>query len=172
MKTLMRTAAAAALVATLALAGNAGTKQDAPYNRDLAETNLLIGLASDNAGLRASCASILAEVGTERSVLTLMQMLHNGTEEERIVAALALAKIGDGRGVYAVKRAVQFDPSPKVQRLAAWYYKEYAIPKAESSAAADAVAAVRQEVPVPYSEYSEPQTFDEYQGNGGARTGE
>jgi HEAT repeat protein len=175
MKTLMRIVAAALLVAAFALSSQAGDKNmpDVPYNRELAETNLMIGLASDNLGLRASSASILAEVGTERSVIPLMQMLHNGVEEERIVAALALSRIGDGRGVYAVRRAVEFDPSPKVQRLAAWYYMEYAVPKLNASAVAEAVAALRFEspAPTPYAEFTE-TTYDEYQGSGAAGTGD
>lgn len=135
MKTLMRIAVVAGLTAAAAIAGYAGTPGDGTfaYNRDLAEHNLLIGVASDNLGLRLSAASILAEVGTSRSVIPLMRMLHDGNVEERIVAALALSNIGDGRGEFAVKQAATFDASPKVRRMAAWYYNEYAIPRVDSS---------------------------------------
>ncbi len=134
MKSLRRLIPVAVLIATSTLVGYAADPTESSYNQPLAEQNLLIGIASDNLGLRLSAASILAEVGTSRSVVPLMAMLHNGNEEERIVAALALSKIGDGRGEFAVKRAAMFDPSEKVQRMAAWYYNQYAIPKAESVA--------------------------------------
>lgn len=152
MKTLMRLAVVAVLTATAALATFAGTPGDVPYNRALAEQNLLIGVASDNLGLRLSAASILAEVGTSRSVISLMAMLHNGNEEERIVAALALSKIRDGRGEYAVKQAASFDPSPKVQRMAAWYYNEYAIPRVDSSSTTNFSMMTWLSHPAPYPE--------------------
>jgi hypothetical protein len=57
-----------------------------------------------------------------------MAMLHEGTESSRVVAALALTRIGDARGIYAVKQAAKFDPSERVQKLAAWYYNQYAVP--------------------------------------------
>ncbi len=136
MKLLKRFVLVAVLIATSTLLGYAADPSGKPYNQPLAEQNLLIGIATDNMGLRLSAASILAEVGTSKSVVPLMAMLHNGCEEERIVAALALSKIGDERGEYAVRRTVMFDPSEKVQRLAAWYYNEYAVPKADSVAPA------------------------------------
>jgi hypothetical protein len=56
-------------------------------------------------------------------------MLHNGEEESaRIVAALALCRIGDSRGLFAVKRAATFDPSERVRTSCAWFYEEYVQP--------------------------------------------
>ncbi len=57
-----------------------------------------------------------------------MAMLHDGVESSRVVAALALSRIGDARGIYAVKQAAKFDESQRVQKLAAWYYNQYAVP--------------------------------------------
>jgi hypothetical protein len=46
------------------------------------------------------------------------------------VAALALTRIGDSRGVYAVKRATTFDASEQVQKKCAFFVNEYAQPGA------------------------------------------
>ncbi len=155
MKTSLRIAALATLVMLLAFTASA---QDQPtFNKELAETNLLIGVASDNLGLRLSAASILGDLGTDRSVIPLMKMLHDGNEEERIVAALSLSRLGDGRGEYAVARAVQFDPSEKVQRLAAWYYNQYVIPKPDETVT---IMTVSYALPEPYPEYSYPDFPD------------
>jgi hypothetical protein len=91
-----------------------------------AEANLLSALASENAGLRESAAYMLGEMGSSKAVIPLMGMLREGkTESARIVAALALSRIGDARGVYAVRRAAQFDESEDVQARCAWFYEQY-----------------------------------------------
>jgi len=88
--------------------------------------NLLIGIQSDNDGLRESAAYYLGEYRCPNAVLPLMALLKNSERETtRIVAALALCRIGDARGVFAVKQAVKFDSSEKVRVLAAFYYNEY-----------------------------------------------
>jgi hypothetical protein len=46
----------------------------------------------------------------------------------RAVAALALCRIGDERGLFAVRRAVKFDGNMEVKGLCAWYYNEYVEP--------------------------------------------
>jgi hypothetical protein len=106
------------------------------------EKNLLIGLQSDNQGLRESAAYMLGEIGSTRAVVYLMDMLHNSPEESsRIVAALALCRIGDARGTYAVRRATSFDPSESVQKKAAWFYNEYVQPGSFGFAAATGTTA-------------------------------
>lgn len=92
--------------------------------------NLLIAIESDNAGLQESAAFMLGELKCTKAVIPLMRILHEGKEESaRIVAALALSRIGDARGVYAVRRAVEFDSSPRVQKTCAWFYNEYVRPQ-------------------------------------------
>jgi HEAT repeat protein len=91
-----------------------------------AVANLLIGLKSDNQGLRESSACMLGELKADEAVVPLMAILRSDApESSRIVAALALCRIGDSRGVYAVKRAVQFDASQSVQQKCAWFYEQY-----------------------------------------------
>lgn len=90
------------------------------------EENLLAGLESDNYGLRTSTAYFLGEYKTTKSVIPLMKMLHSEKAESgRILAALALIKIGDARGVYAVEQAAKFDESPRVQRLCRIFHNAY-----------------------------------------------
>lgn len=94
---------------------------------EAAETNLLIALSSDNEGLRESAAYLLGEIGSTRAVIPLMAILKgDGGEHARIVAALALCRIGDGRGVYAVGQAARFDESATVQQRCAWFLGQYA----------------------------------------------
>ncbi len=90
-----------------------------------AVTNLLIGLQSDNYGLKTSSAFMLGEIKAEEAVIPLMRMLRNEKHEDgRIVAALALFKINDPRGVFAVKQAIKFDDSERVRKMCSNYYNE------------------------------------------------
>ncbi len=128
MKALTRIFALVAMLAAVTVSGVAGDEEKPSFDKNQAELNLLVGLASDNLGLRESSAFMLGEIGSRKAVVPLMAMLHDGVESSRVVAALALTRIGEARGVYAVKQAAKFDPSARVQKLAAWYYNQYAVP--------------------------------------------
>jgi HEAT repeat protein len=96
---------------------------------EMAEVNLLIGLQSDNLGLRESSAYMLGELKSGKAVIPLMNILRSEEHESlRVVAALALCRIGDERGVYAVKQAVKFDDNEFVQQKCAWFYDRYVRP--------------------------------------------
>ena len=87
---------------------------------------LLEGLNTENRGLQAGCAYMLGELCCDRSVITLLDILHsNPSEELRILAALSLYKIGDSRGIYAIKQAIKFDESERVSRLCEKFYSAY-----------------------------------------------
>ena len=93
---------------------------------DLAVSNLINGVMSGNDGLRRSAIYQLGEFQAEDAVIPLMKVLRSCHDERcRVAAAWALCKIGDERGVYAVKQAVRFDDSQKVQLHCAWYYNLY-----------------------------------------------
>ena len=95
-------------------------------NKELIEKNLLIGLASDNAGLQRSCALMLGKIKADHALIPLMSAMNNSEDEKlRIAAAWALCRIGHSAGTYAVKRAVIFDECCKVQLACAWYYENY-----------------------------------------------
>lgn len=88
--------------------------------------SLLDGLASDNIGLKSSCAYMLGELKVTDAIIPLMRILHNDVNEElRISAALALYKIGTPMSINAVKQAGRFDQSKRVNKLAHNFYSEY-----------------------------------------------
>jgi len=90
------------------------------------EDNLLVGLQTDNLGLKVSAAYFLGEMKSERAVIPLMKMLKgNTTEEEKLIAALSLAKIKSEKGMFAVKQRIKYDDSKRVQRLCDIFYKNY-----------------------------------------------
>jgi HEAT repeat protein len=87
---------------------------------------LQLGLNSNNLGLQAGCAYMLGELCCSRSIIKLMDILHNNPSEElRILAALALYKIRDSRGIYAIKQTIRFDESKRVRRMCEIFYKAY-----------------------------------------------
>jgi hypothetical protein len=96
------------------------------------EDNLLAGLQTDNIGLRVSAAYFLGEFHSERAVIPLMKMLKSSDiEEERLIAALSLAKIRSPKGMFAVKQRVIFDDSERVQRMCKIFYNNYIIESIE-----------------------------------------
>jgi hypothetical protein len=98
-------------------------------NKEVVAVNLLKGLGSDNKGVRESAAFMLGEEKVTRAVVPLMKMLKDSDEESsRIVAALALCRMGEPRGAYAVKMAAKFDASRKVRTLCAFFYEQYVQP--------------------------------------------
>lgn len=99
-------------------------------NRNLVISNLINGINSDNQGLRMSSAYFLGEMKSDEAVIPLMKILKSDdNEESRIMAALSLIKIGDSRGVYAVKQAIKYDESERVNKLCLNFYRDYIFPK-------------------------------------------
>jgi HEAT repeat protein len=92
----------------------------------VAVENYLIAIQSPNDGLRRSAIYQLGNMEIKEASIPLMRILHNSNDEKsRIAAAWALCKIGDAVSTFAVKQAVKFDQSKKVQLHAAWYYNLY-----------------------------------------------
>lgn len=90
------------------------------------EKNLIAGIEKENLGLKISSAYYLGERKCTQAVIPLMNVLHtDNSEEARIVAALSLFKIGDSRGLFAIKRAVEFEDSEIVKRFCDIFYKMY-----------------------------------------------
>jgi hypothetical protein len=99
-------------------------KHSVEMNENQILENLLVGTSSCNKGLCASCVYLMGELCCQKSVIPLLGLLHNAEcEEIRILAALSLCKIGDARGIYAVKRAAIFDESERVKKLCNLFYK-------------------------------------------------
>lgn len=94
--------------------------------KNCAIESLIMGVNSDNFGLRTSSAYMLGELKCEKGVIPLMRMLKSEDREDaRIVAALALLKIGNAKGIFAIKQAIKFDDSERVRRLCANFYHSY-----------------------------------------------
>jgi HEAT repeat protein len=129
MKTTVAILAAVALMvmtASVAMASD-DAKGLSPTQYARAEENLLRGIASDNLGVVEGSADMLGELKSTKAVVPLMNLLRDGNQEStRIVAALALCRIGDARGLYAVKRAAQFDGNERVGQRFAFFYNSYA----------------------------------------------
>ncbi len=103
----------------------AGTKISSanPKVTHKAIDNYLVGANSDNEGVKLSCAYFMGEYKITEGVIPLMKILHDGkTEETRIIAALALTKIGTPMALYAVKEASRLDNSERVRRLCRGFY--------------------------------------------------
>ncbi len=97
--------------------------------KELITLNLMNGLASNNKGVRENAAFVLGEEKITRAIVPLMKMLRDSEEESsRIVAALSLCRMGEPRGVYAVRMAAKFDNSERVRTLCAWFYNQYVQP--------------------------------------------
>ena len=96
------------------------------YNRTVVIQNLLNGVNSENQGLMLSSGYFLGELKSDEAVIPLLSILKSSeNEEERIMAALSLSKIGDARGIYAVKQAIEFDKSERVRKLCSLFYQDY-----------------------------------------------
>lgn len=87
---------------------------------------LLMGLNSENVGLKSSSAYMIGELQITEGIIPLLRMLHNEKNEDlRIAAALALYKIGSPTSIFAVKQAIRFDESKRVSKHCASFYSEY-----------------------------------------------
>lgn len=101
-------------------------------NREVIIKNLMVGVKSDNYGLRTSSALLLGDFKADEAVIELLSMLHKEeSDDARIVAALSLLKINDSRGIYAIKQAIKFDKSERVKRMCEKFYYHYLENRAE-----------------------------------------
>lgn len=97
--------------------------------------NLITGLESDNYGLRVSSAYVLGDLidqnlvtGEEAAdaMIPLLRILHDEqVEDARIIAALALYKIGNGIGVYNLGDAALQDESERVRKVCENLYCDF-----------------------------------------------
>jgi len=111
-------------LSTTAFAGDNSTKKH-EYTQNTV-SSLIEGLKSDNTGLKTSCAYLLGELKVTEGVIPLMRLLRNDEcEQVRISAALSLYKIGTPISIFAVKQAIRFDESERVNKLAAKFYYDY-----------------------------------------------
>lgn len=117
--------AAVLLILTINLvAGEVPTVQKS-LSMNLVEENLINNLDVDNRGVAIGSAQMLGEIKSNKAVIPLMRVLKSSNDEAaRISAALSLYKIGDARGLFAVKQAAKFDDSQRVRSLTNKFYLE------------------------------------------------
>lgn len=96
--------------------------------------SLLNGIKSNNNGLKSSCAYMLGELQIKEAVIPLMRILHNDEcEEVRISALLALYKLNTPLSSQAVKQAIRFDKSKRINKLAQNFYTDIQIKRQRNS---------------------------------------
>ena len=96
------------------------------------EINYLVGVNTENLGLKVSAAYYLGERKSTKAVIPLMDMLHTeSSPEARIMAALSLYKIGDERGIFAIKRAIEYDENEQVKKMCGILYQMYEVEKSK-----------------------------------------
>ena len=96
--------------------------------REVIEESYLAGISSGNQGLKVSSTYFLGEMKSSKAVIPLMRILReDNCDGARLAAALALIKIGDARGVFMVKRTVDFNDCAKVRKMAKHLYSAYVI---------------------------------------------
>ncbi len=88
--------------------------------------SLMLGLSSDNFGLKTSSAYMIGELKIESAVIPLMRMLRNEeSDEAKIVAALALYKLGTPMSIHALFQAARFEESKRVRKMCSGFYLDY-----------------------------------------------
>ncbi len=131
MKTLM-SLTALAIMTVLAAAGK-NVYADESYDYKLikvktlerAEQNLIRALKSNSLALQSSAVEVLFDIKRSyadftlmKGVVPLMKVLRTHPDQNtRILAALILYDIQDGRGLWAIKEASKFDGHPTVRHI-------------------------------------------------------
>ena len=76
----------------------------------------------------------LGYLKSDKAVIPLMKMMRDeNSEESRIIAALALIRIGDEQGVYMVGRTALYNSSDRVKRIAEKFYNQFTYGKIEET---------------------------------------
>ena len=92
------------------------------------ENNYLAGLESGVPGLKVSAAYFLGEMKSEKALFPLMKMFREANNYgARLVAAWALLKIGDKRGVFLVKRYIQLGNCDDIRCMLQQMYLDYSL---------------------------------------------
>lgn len=126
----MKTTALFLLLLVSLLSAKDDNYSNSTVSYEQAEKNYLVGIETENCGLRVSSAYHLGEMKSDKAVIPLMNMLKNSEkQQEKLIAALSLIKIGDLRGVYAVKRQSKFCDCERVRNMCARFYNAFVTEK-------------------------------------------
>jgi hypothetical protein len=131
MKTLISVFLAFIVVQTLSAQSSAFSAE----KKSAVVDNLTLAIKSDNTGLQTSGALVLSDLISdsylERSdaslaMIPLLKMLKEGkTDEERIIAAVALYQLGNNIGIYSLRGVAVFDDNEKVASICKNLYYSY-----------------------------------------------
>lgn len=87
------------------------------------EKNLIKGLESGNDGVMLEAVYYLGEYKCEGSIIPLLKILNdNKNDRMRIMAALALTKIGTGKSLYAIKQNCYLDGNESVRNFCSKFF--------------------------------------------------
>ncbi|MBM4174754.1 MAG: hypothetical protein FJ213_01060 [Ignavibacteria bacterium] len=87
----------------------------------LVETNLKNSLQTENSMIKSDAINLAGDLKMDEVVIQLMKILKSDKNKElRILAAIALHKIQDDRGLFAIKQAIHFDDERCVRRACAY----------------------------------------------------
>ncbi len=122
----MKNLVALFLLFAVVVSANSNNTKTATANIDLVVENLLVGAESENIGLKTSSVIQLGKYDSDKSVNPLLKALKDDNNESvRISAAISLYKLGNPRGIFAVKRAAKFDDSQRVRKICTILYNHY-----------------------------------------------
>ena len=114
-------------VTTFTFAGNKNQSQNSTI-----EKNLLVGISSDNKGLKLSSAYFLGEIKSDKAIIPLLEILHSSEECcAKQVAALALYKINSARGMFAIKQAIKFEEHAQTKKICTVLYNQHLLREKE-----------------------------------------
>jgi HEAT repeat protein len=101
-------------------------------NTNAVVDNLMVGLQSENLGVRVSSAYVLGQListnvieadDASETIIPLMKIMNSEENDEaRIVAALALYQLKSERGISLLKYAGEKDKSPRFSRIGTTFY--------------------------------------------------
>ncbi len=87
----------------------------------LVETNLKTSLQTENSMIKSDAITLAGDLKMDEVVIPLMEILKSDDNKElRILAAIALHKIQDARGLFAIQQAIHFDEERCVRRACAY----------------------------------------------------
>lgn len=96
---------------------NAQIEKFSPKKLEKAVENLVVGIQSDNEGVKRDCIYLAAKYQFSETVDVLISQLKSEkNSKNRILIALALYRIGEERGIQAVYDAAVFETDAKVKR--------------------------------------------------------
>jgi hypothetical protein len=96
-------------------------------NYEQIESNYLKGLNSEVDNLKLCCAYFLGEMQSKKALIPLMEMFRDEKNDTKLVAAWSLLKIGDPRGVYLVKSAIDNKECDGIRCMLHFLYMDYCL---------------------------------------------